>query len=291
MTLTRSASLWSLILTTVACGGGGDESTVDGGTGAGKNVPGQPHLSLGGANGTGSSGSGMNGSGAGQCGPNLTGLVRDFRAAEMPDGHPDFERFQGAGPSQGIVADALGADKKPVYKPAANAPLMDPDYGQQTTDKAHFDQWYRNTDGVNEAVEFTVPLVGGNNGIATYDNGAFFPVDGQGFGNYDDTGHNFHFTFELHTEFIYKGGEIFTFTGDDDLWVFVNNQLGIDLGGLHPEVSQSIDLDEVSQRFGLEVGKTYPLDLFHAERHTNASHFRVETSIQFTNCAPIIIPR
>jgi fibro-slime domain-containing protein len=75
------------------------------------------------------------------------------------------------------------------------------------------------------------------------------------------------------------------------LWVFVNGHLGIDLGGLHPERSRSIELDKVAKDFGLVLGKTYPLDLFHAERHTNASHFRVETSIVFTNCNPIIIPK
>jgi fibro-slime domain-containing protein len=290
MTPIRLVAFLTIFPCFTACGSSGDESKVNEGTGANTGIPpGQPVLNVSGTGpGSGSNTGGANGSGA--CGANLTGLVRDFKAAEEPGGHPDFEAFSGNDASVGIVNDLLGDDKKPVYKPAANMPMVSM-YGQQTTNKERYDQWYRNTDGVNQAVEFTVPLTQGPGGVASYDNGAFFPIDGQGFGEYKNTGHNFGFTFELHTEFAYKGGEIFTFTGDDDLWVFVNGHLGIDLGGLHPERSRSIDLDMVAKDFGLELGKTYPLDLFHAERHTNASHFRVETSIVFTNCNPIIIPK
>ncbi len=31
---------------------------------------------------------------------------------------------------------------------------------------------------------------------------------------------------------------------------------------------------------GLTLGETYPMDIFHAERHTNESNFRIETTIQ-----------
>ena len=219
------------------------------------------------------------------CGTQILGVVRDFKGANEQGGHPDFEAFQGDGASLGIVKADLGDDQKPVYN--GTGPIKDPMYGQQTTTKANFDEWYRATPNVNKPyiVYFYFEPAAG---VLTFQSNAFFPLDNAGWGNTPKQQHNFGFTTEVHTKFSYKGKETFSFTGDDDLWVFINKKLALDVGGLHPQVSKSISLDTEAAKLGITVGGTYDLDLFHAERHTSASNFRVDTNLAFTNCGVIV---
>ncbi|GMU63116.1 MAG: hypothetical protein AMXMBFR34_48790 [Myxococcaceae bacterium] len=64
------------------------------------------------------------------------------------------------------------------------------------------------------------------------------------------------------------------------MWVFVNRKLALDLGGVHGAESGTVDFDALAPSLGLTVGQTYPFDVFHAERHTTESNFRIETSIE-----------
>jgi fibro-slime domain-containing protein len=90
--------------------------------------------------------------------------------------------------------------------------------------------------------------------------------------------HNFHFTTEVKYWFQYDaaGSATLDFTGDDDVWVFVNGKLAVDIGGVHPPKSGSVTIAAASAgTYGLSDGKVYALSIFHAERKTDGSSFRL----------------
>lgn len=200
--------------------------------------------------------------------PKLLTIVRDFK-----ESHPDFElSLFGNFFEPGLVRFDLGPDDKPLFagKPGARS----------VTSAGNFAQWYNDVPLVNQAIQIDLQLAPSNEqpGLFVFSDDDFFPIDDQLFGN-ERFSHNFHFTLEASTQFQYVGGEMFSFSGDDDMWVFINRRLAIDLGGIHTRLAATVRLDEEATRLDLTRGETYPLHFFFAERHTFASHFKIETSI------------
>jgi len=155
---------------------------------------------------------------------------------------------------------------------------------------ASFGDWYNTKAGVNMELKATLllPETPPGSGIHVIDTNAFFPIDGQGFGNTPGQAHNFHFTTEIHVTFRYEAGQNFSFRGDDDLWVFINNKLALDVGGSHQALTGSIDFDAQAAALGIVPGTSYPMDIFHAERQTLESNFRIQTNIDCFVPVPVV---
>ncbi|HXP91487.1 MAG TPA: fibro-slime domain-containing protein, partial [Fibrobacteria bacterium] len=242
---------------------------------------------------------------------NLVMEAYDFKGRGDGGGNPSFQiggwtDLTGAastGPDPGMVQNALGANGLPVYtgrdsgyqSGGINGPK-----GNNTAaltlattlwKKSTPSNWFDTTALVAAVPGIKIghtclqlPLIKtpADSGYYKYDNQSFFPLDtisdtrGVSLAlAADNKQHNFSFCLQGHAAFEYTPGLQFEFRGDDDVWVFINNLLAIDLGGTHAPESTFVNVDKLH----LVEGRVYPFDIFYCERQTNGSSIRIRTSM------------
>ena len=98
----------------------------------------------------------------------------------------------------------------------------------------------------------------------------------------DTCRHNYSYSMAVSASFKYVKGQYFEFRGDDDVWVYINNRLVVDIGGVHEKVEGAVNLDTIGQNdpsLALKEGREYPFHIFYAERNATGSNFKMRTSI------------
>jgi fibro-slime domain-containing protein len=187
----------------------------------------------------------------------LSGVLRRFPAggASAGFGVPDGDA------AVRIVRDTITPGGVPTYDPAGALSTI--------PSASAFADWW--ADGPNsQTTHGTMYLSkGAGDPVFRFEDRNFRPL--EGFATGVDS-----FTYEAHTAISYEPGATLSFASADDLWVFLNGKLVVDLGGVHSRKQLVVTLDALAAQLGLVPGGDYPVDIFYAHRGLHPAVLEVE---------------
>lgn len=189
---------------------------------------------------------------------------------------------------QGLVASELNEKYLPIAKG-----------GKLTSNRGLTDmsRWFSEVEGKSKSYIGVIKLdYDSDRATFKFYKNEFYPLDKVEFGNdeeVNDDGHNHLFTMNFSVPFtvLLSGNESFTITADDDTFVYVGNELAVDMGGIHDVMTGSLVIKETGEIYsavngtdlaysGIKVnnGEGSVVRIFHADRNEENSVFKVEFS-------------
>ena len=160
--------------------------------------------------------------------------------------------------------------------------------------KEGFKRWFNQVDGKSKNYAGSIVLNHDDEAISfKFEDNDFYPLDNYNTWNeklsYDNHNHLFTMNFGIPFHINFDGNEKLKITADDDTWVFINENLVLDMGGIHDASTSVFKIMENGEVYtGVDEGSlaysgvtlagsdSAVVRIFHADRNSKNSVFKLE---------------